>query len=149
MPHVRLPEPISPPMSTPPPGRRWLRALLAALIACSLALLCAGATNAPAAGASTFAGQSPPAVATVRAPLAASTGATSLESAAKKAGETGRNVAISLIGLALAVAAIVLAFRRDFREAATVFAVGIVCVLLATPAGESLLRDTVNALVGS
>ncbi len=77
------------------------------------------------------------------------TGATSLESAATKAGETGRNVAMSLIGLALAVASIVLAFRRDFREAAAVFAVGIVCVLLASPAGESLLRDTVNALVGS
>lgn len=76
-------------------------------------------------------------------------GSMSLESAASKAGETGRNVAISLIGLALAVAAVVLAFRRDFREAAAVFAVGIVCMLLASPAGESLLRDTVKALVGS
>jgi hypothetical protein len=74
---------------------------------------------------------------------------TSLEAAATKAGETGRKVAMSLIGLGLAVAAIVLAFRRDFREAAVVFAVGLVCVLLATPAGESLLRDTVNTLVGS
>lgn len=81
--------------------------------------------------------------------LASVAGAPSLESAATKAGETGRKVAMSLIGLALAVAAIVLAFRRDFREAAAVFAVGIVCVLLATPAGETLLRDTVNALVGS
>lgn len=81
--------------------------------------------------------------------LATTTGATSLESAAAKAGETGRNVAMSLIGLALAVAAIVLAFKRDFREAAAVFAVGIVCVLLASPAGESLLRETVNAIVGS
>jgi hypothetical protein len=80
--------------------------------------------------------------------LAGSAEGTSLESAATKAGETGRNVAISLIGLALAVAAVVLAFKRDFREAAAVFAVGIVCVLLATPAGESLLRDTVKALVG-
>lgn len=73
---------------------------------------------------------------------------TSLEAAATKAGETGRKVAMSLIGLGLAVAAIVLAFRRDFREAAVVFAVGLLCVLLATPAGESLLRDTVNTLVG-
>ena len=48
-------------------------------------------------------------------------------------GNTGRAVAMSLIGLALAVAAIVLAFRRDFKEAAGVFAVGIVAVLLATP----------------
>lgn len=74
---------------------------------------------------------------------------TSLEAAATKAGETGRNVAMSLIGLALAFAAIVLAFKRDFKEAAVVLAVGTVCVLLATPAGESMLRDTVRALVGS
>lgn len=74
--------------------------------------------------------------------------ATSLESAASKAGETGRKVAMSLIGLAFAIAAIVLAFRRDFKEAAGVFAVGLLAVLLATPAGVSLLKDTVKALVG-
>jgi len=74
---------------------------------------------------------------------------TSLESAAAKAGDTGRAVAMSLIGLAFAVAAIVLAFRRDFKEAAGVFAVGIVSVLLATPTGVSLLQDTVNSLFGS
>jgi len=73
----------------------------------------------------------------------------SLEAAAAKAGETGRAVAMSLIGLAFAVAATVLAFRRDFKEAAGVFAVGIVSVLLATPAGVSLLRDTVGALFGT
>ncbi len=73
----------------------------------------------------------------------------SLESAAAKAGSTGRAVAMSLIGLALAIAAIVLAFRRDFKEAAGVFAVGIVSVLLATPTGVSLLRDTVNTLFGA
>lgn len=73
----------------------------------------------------------------------------SLEAAASKAGSTGRKVAMSLIGLAFAVAGIVLAFRRDFKEAAGVFAVGIVAVLLATPAGLSLLQDTVNSLVGS
>jgi len=73
----------------------------------------------------------------------------SLESAASKAGETGRRVAMSLIGLAFSVAAIVLAFRRDFKEAAGVFAVGIVSVLLATPAGVSVLRDTVTSLFGS
>ena len=54
---------------------------------------------------------------------------------------------MSLIGLAFAVAATVLAFRRDFKEAAGVFAVGIVSVLLATPAGVSLLRDTVSLVV--
>jgi hypothetical protein len=73
----------------------------------------------------------------------------SLESAAAKAGSTGRTVAMSLIGLAFAVAAIVLAFKRDFREAAGVFAVGIVCVLLATPTGVSVLKDTVSSLFGS
>ena len=76
-------------------------------------------------------------------------GASSLEAAAAKAGSTGRAVAMSLIGLAFAVAATVLAFRRDFKEAAGVFAVGIVSVLLATPAGVSLLRDTVSSLFGS
>jgi hypothetical protein len=72
----------------------------------------------------------------------------SLESAAAKAGSTGRTVAMSLIGLAFAVAAIVLAFKRDFKEAAGVFAVGIVCVLLATSTGVSVLQDTVNSLFG-
>jgi len=76
-------------------------------------------------------------------------GAGSLEAAATKASTTGRAVAMSLIGLAFAVAGTVLAFRRDFKEAAGVFAVGIVSVLLATPAGLSLLRDTVAALFGS
>lgn len=76
-------------------------------------------------------------------------GGSSLESAAAKAGDTGRAVAMSLIGLAFAVAATVLAFRRDFKEAAGVFAVGIVSVLLATPAGVSLLKDTVNSLFGA
>ena len=72
-----------------------------------------------------------------------------LEAAASKAGSTGRKVAMSLIGLALAVAGIVLAFRRDFKEAAGVFVVGIVAVLLASPSGLSLLQDTVNSLFGS
>jgi hypothetical protein len=76
------------------------------------------------------------------------TGST-LEAAASKAGSTGRKVAMSLIGLAFAVAGIVLAFRRDFKEAAGVFAVGIVAVLLATPAGLNLLPDTVNSLFGA
>jgi hypothetical protein len=56
---------------------------------------------------------------------------------------------MSLIGLAFAVAGTVLAFRRDFKEAAAVFAVGIIAVLLASTAGVSLLRDTVASLFGS
>jgi hypothetical protein len=75
-------------------------------------------------------------------------GGTSLESAAAKAGNTGRAVAMSLIGLAFAVAGTVLAFRRDFKEAAAVFAVGIIAILLATQAGVNLLRDTVSSLFG-
>src|SRR5262249_34157656 len=88
------------------------------------------------------------AVSSRQAPRAEPSGG-SLESAAARAGNTGRAVAMSLIGLAFAVAATVLAFRRDFKEAAGVFAVGIVSVLLATPAGVSLLRDTVTSLFGS
>jgi hypothetical protein len=83
-----------------------------------------------------------------RAQAAGGSEGSSLESAAAKAGATGRAVAMSLIGLAFAVAATVLAFRRDFKEAAGVFAVGIVSVLLATPTGINLLRDTVGSLFG-
>ena len=71
-----------------------------------------------------------------------------LESAAARAGSTGRAVALSLIGLAFAVAATVLAFRRDFKEAAGVFCVGIIAILLATPAGIAVLKDTVASLFG-
>jgi hypothetical protein len=93
-----------------------------------------------------------PATAAVRPDASSSAspsgGGNSLESAANKAGQTGRRVAMSLLGLGLAIAAIVLAFKRDFREAAAVFAVGIVAVLLATPAGLNLLRDTVGSVFG-
>jgi hypothetical protein len=73
----------------------------------------------------------------------------SLESAAQKAGEAGRKIAMSLIALGFAIASIVLAFRRDFKEAAGVFAVGLVAILLATPAGVNVLHDTVNSLFGA
>ena len=112
----------------------------------ALVLLVGGAGGAPAAAASVRA--STPASPSRSSPSTGQSG-TSLESAAAKAGNTGRAVAMSLIGLAFAVAATVLAFRRDFKEAAGVFAVGIVAVLLATPAGVSLLRDTVASLFGS
>jgi hypothetical protein len=116
---------------------RWLTI---ALLAC----LCAACVPASALAAvtSTNATAAPPAA-------APESGGSSLETAAAKAGSTGRAVAMSLIGLAFAVAATVLAFRRDFKEAAGVFAVGIVSVLLATPAGVSLLRDTVTSLFGA
>ena len=109
-----------------------------------LVCLCIVSLPAPASAAVTGTGQPGPPRA-----VASEQGGSALESAAARAGNTGRAVAMSLIGLAFAVAATVLAFRRDFKEAAGVFAVGIVAVLLATPAGLSLLRDTVNSLVGS
>ncbi|MGN6371380.1 MAG: hypothetical protein ACTHM1_00065 [Solirubrobacteraceae bacterium] len=75
--------------------------------------------------------------------------ASTLESAASRAGAIGRKVAMSLIALGFAVAAIVLVFRRDFKDAAGVFVVGLLAVLLATPAGVDLLHGTVNTLFGS
>jgi|HubBroStandDraft_6_1064221.scaffolds.fasta_scaffold09114_4 hypothetical protein len=126
---------------------RWMVALLIAYCAC-LALY--GPLTARAAVAT--APRSTGAQAAVGGGSGASGSSeegSSLEAAASKAGSTGRKVAMSLIGLAFAIAGIVLAFRRDFKEAAGVFAVGIVAVLLATPAGLNLLQDTVNSLFGS
>lgn len=116
------------------------RHLRIAIVAIALSTSCA---LAPA---------SAPAAVTAAPPLTAAGGeggSSSLERAAAKAGDTGRTVAMSLIGLAFAVAGTVLAFRRDFRDAAGVFAVGIIAVLLATPTGLSLLRDTVASLFGA
>jgi hypothetical protein len=118
-----------------------LRAILVGLVGCALIL--AAVSSASAAVVS-------PSSRTTGGEGAVTGGKdeNSLEAAAAKAGDTGRAVAMSLIGLAFAVAATVLAFKRDFKEAAGVFAVGIVSVLLATPAGVSLLRDTVGSLFG-
>ena len=74
---------------------------------------------------------------------------TSLQSAASQASSTGRTIALSLIGLALAVAAVVLVFKRDFKEAVGVLAIGIIAVLLASPAGLTVLQNTVSLLFGS
>jgi hypothetical protein len=109
-------------------------------------LACACLALSPAIAAATVTSTGSPPAAPASAPEG---GGGSLESAAARAGDTGRAVAMSLIGLAFAVAGTVLAFRRDFKEAAGVFAVGIVSVLLATPAGVNLLRDTVASLFGS
>jgi hypothetical protein len=115
----------------------------AAALVVLMAVACASrAAIDPGAARAAIASQSP-------AQAAGSAEAGTLEAAASKAGSTGRKVAMSLIGLAFAVAGIVLAFRRDFKEAAGVFAVGIVAVLLATPAGLHLLQDTVSSLFGS
>ncbi|HZL48329.1 MAG TPA: hypothetical protein VFC30_04865 [Solirubrobacteraceae bacterium] len=119
----------------------------AAAVGCAvLALACTWTAATPAAGRVAI--EASPQANTQQSVPSEKAG-TSLESAAAKAGDTARTVAMSLIGLALAIASIVLAFRRDFKEAAGVFAVGIVAVLLATPAGLSLLQDTVTSLFGS
>ncbi len=117
--------------------------LVLALLACT----CVAAW--PAAACAAVAATSTTSSSPAGGPPAGESGGSSLESAAAKAGNTGRAVAMSLIGLAFSVAATVLAFRRDFKEAAGVFAVGIVSVLLATPAGVSLLRATVASLFGA
>jgi hypothetical protein len=104
---------------------------------------------AGAFAATVHASVSGPAPAAAERAAASERSGSSLETAARRAGTTGRTVAMSLIGLAFAIAATVLAFRRDFKEAAGVFAVGIVAILLATPAGINLLKDTVSSLFGS
>lgn len=111
-----------------------------------VALLLACSSGRPAVAGAAVNSSAP---ASTQPAYASEPGGSSLESAAARAGNTGRAVAMSLIGLAFAVAGTVLAFRRDFKEAAGVFAVGIVSVLLATPAGVHLLRDTVTSLFGS
>jgi hypothetical protein len=73
-------------------------------------------------------------------------GGLQLEKAAATAGKTGQKVAMSLIGLAFAIAAIVLAFRRDFKEAAGVLAIGVVAIFLANTAGVEVLKETVEKL---
>jgi hypothetical protein len=121
------------------------RAVLLLLLACGSMCVAAAPARASVAGS----GVASSGVASSSRTLGAQPPGSSLESAAAKASSTGRAVAMSLIGLALAVAAIVLAFRRDFKEAAGVFVVGIVAILFATSAGVSLLRDTVTSLFGS
>jgi uncharacterized membrane protein len=122
------------------------RLLLVAVVGAALALAGAGGPlDAESSHAAVIAPAAYPAQAA--APSSSASG-NSLEAAATKAGDTGRKVAMSLIGLAFAVAAIVLAFKRDFKEAAGVLAVGMVAVLLATPAGLNVLRDTVSSLFG-
>jgi hypothetical protein len=124
-----------------------------ALTALTLMLLGLTTSTAAPALAAASGKQVPPSAVergvTILATVAESEGSGSLESAATKAGETGRKVAMSLIALGFAIASIVLAFRRDFKEAAGIFAIGLVAILLATPAGVNVLHDTVNSLFGA
>ncbi|HEX4482301.1 MAG TPA: hypothetical protein VH081_00815 [Solirubrobacteraceae bacterium] len=129
-------------------GRR-ARECLSLVTACALLAAAALPSSVPFAAAAASADVSAPSLGGAGQTSAPEKEAgSSLEAAAAKAGDTGRAVAMSLIGLAFAVAATVLAFKRDFKEAAGVFAVGIVSVLLATPTGVSLLRDTVKSVFG-
>ena len=122
---------------------RVLRATLASLLAAgSLAFQPLPACEASGAVGNAAGSAAPSA-------QAVSGGEGSLESAAHKAGETGRRVAMSLIALGFAIAAIVLAFRRDFKEAVGVFAIGVVAVLLAQEEGVKLVENLVHSLFGS
>jgi hypothetical protein len=133
------------PLSQSPGARACACAIVALALVCLLA-----AAAAPGAQAAIATPTIPSSAARSGGSAAGEgSGGVSLESAAAKAGSTGRTVAMSLLGLAFAVASIALAFKRDFKEAAGVFAVGIVCVLLASPTGVSVLQDTVNSLFGS
>lgn len=123
---------------------------LLAMVAALAALTTQAARAASAAGPGTSPVQS--AVRGSGAPASSSAPAASggsLEAAANKATTLGRKVAMSLIALGLAVAAVALVFRRNFRDATRVLVVGLLAVLLATPAGVGVLRDTVTSLFGS
>jgi hypothetical protein len=113
---------------------------------CSVALaLIALAWAAPAAAPLVAVQPAAAAVASTSS-SAGSGGSDSLEQAAKRAGDTGRKVAMYLIGLAFAIGAVILIFKRDFRDAAAIFGVGILAILLATPAGVDMLQSTVDTL---
>jgi hypothetical protein len=120
----------------PRPGRPPRVRRLGAAILLVCALVGAGAPSPAFAAA--------PALAQATTPTGGS-----LEAAASRAGDTGRKIGLSLIGLALSVAAVILVFKRDFKEAVGVIAIGIVAVLLVSPAGLNVLQDTVSLLFGS
>lgn len=127
---------------------RALACTLAVLVACAIptALLAGPGPTAALAAAGSVESS---AQGSAAAASASSSESNELESAAHKAGETGRRVAMSLIALGFAFAAIVLAFRRDFKEAVGVFAVGVIAVLLAQETGVKLVENLVTALFGS
>jgi hypothetical protein len=123
-------------------SRLTILALVAVALAAPASLVLAE-THGDAASAAVRGNQSP-----VDQGTSTTGNANALEDAAERAGRIGRTVALSLIGLALAAAAVMLVFRRDFKEAAGVFAVGLLAVLLATPSGLRLLRNTADLLFG-
>lgn len=120
------------------PRHSFAAALAAALLSTGLSLPSIALPQSAAAKVAATASSSPS--------TSPGSGTDSLEQAAKRAGDTGRKVAMYLIGLAFAFAAVLLVFKRDFREAAAIFGVGILAVLLATPSGLETLRSTVDTL---
>jgi hypothetical protein len=123
-----------------------LHRVAAAALAMLLAVGCSAVRPVPALAAHAAISGAGPGVAAAQA---SGGEGSQLESAAHKAGETGRRVAMSLIALGFALAAIVLAFRRDFKEAIGVFAIGVIAVLLAQEAGVKLVENLVHSLFGS
>jgi hypothetical protein len=128
--------------------QRFATALFVVLVALMSFTLAAGPVLAFTPATSSRPDAAAPAASRVAA-VVAGEGSGSLESAASKAGETGRKIAMSMIALGFSIASIVLAFRRDFKEAAGIFAIGLLAILLATPAGENVLHETVNSLFGA
>jgi hypothetical protein len=124
---------------------RLTRLVTAALAALLIAFPAAVLTPPGPRGVAAAAVRNPDAKAQ---PAAAPADGNALQDAAERAGRIGRTVALSLIGLALAAASVMLVFRRDFKEAAGVFAVGLLAVVLATPSGLKLLLDTASMLLG-
>jgi hypothetical protein len=134
-------------------NRRSPAAMALLMLGCAfLAATCpavAGAAQKPTPTAVFASTSSTSATGSAAASASAAGEGGSLESAASKAGDMGRKIAISLIGLGLAVAAIRLAFHRNFKEATGVVVLGLLAVLLASPVGESLLQNTVSTVFGS
>src|SRR5438552_5221659 len=108
----------SPSRSRAEDGSRRMRFLCRSQVAVIAAafLLCAG-LNLALLTAPQPAGAQVVARSSASSSSGPSGGSDSLEQAAKRAGDTGRKVAMYLIGLAFAFAAVLLVFKRDFREA--------------------------------
>lgn len=121
--------------------RRWAVSALAATLSVMLTFGTPANSYARSADVGTFAAAT--------SALETTSNSTSLETAASRASSTGRTIAFSLIGLALAVAGVILVFRRDFKEAVGVLAIGIIAITLASPVGLSVLENTVSTLFGS
>jgi len=75
-------------------------------------------------------------------------GSTTIQTAASNATATIRNVAGSVVGLGLALAGIILVFKRDFSWAAAAIACGVVAYVLISSSGAGALKDFVTKTLG-